>query len=153
VQFQVRGHAGRHFSELQLGAGGLTSLLLAPGDYELSVFGSGTAEQTVPFSIRAGEESRFALRLVRGVRQRFAIAIAAATLPDGGSLSLLVRHGEETVRRRSPDAPRGADGKRTGEVWLAPGSYTVTVSCGALSTTVPFAVRTEEGPAVQVELR
>ncbi len=154
VQFQVRGRAGSHFSELQLDAGGLTSRLLAPGDYELCVFGNGTAEQTVPFSIRAGEETRFELRLVRGVRQRFEVAIAAAIpAPDGGSLSLLVQRGEQIVRRRSLGAPRGAGGKRTGEVWLTSGSYTVTVSCGTLTTTVPFAVGTEEGPVVQLELR
>lgn len=150
----VQARTGNHFSELQLGAGGLTSTLLAPGDYELCVFGNCTAEQTVPFSIRANEETKFELRLSRGVRQRFEIAIAAAvSVPDGGSISLLVNRGEDIVRRRSLGAPKAAGSRRTGEVWITPGTYTVTASCGSLTTTVPFDVGIEEGPAVQVELQ
>ena len=153
VRFQAR-RAGRFMGELQLGAGEVVSGLLLPGDCELSVFGNGTAAQTIPFAIRPGEETRLELRLERGVRQRLEVAIPAASVAAGEEVHLLVHRDGALVWRLSRSAPTSAKASLfTEDVWLLAGSYTLTATWGSRRATAPFAVGAEEGPAVSVELR
>lgn len=153
VRFQVHGRTQRHFAELQLDAGGLTSGPLDPGDYELAVFGAETAEQTVPFAVRAGEETQLELRLLPGVRQRIEIAPGAA--PGGTAddrVHVVVRRDDELVRRREHHVR--TDGRPcAAELWLAPGSYSLTATCGTAEAAARFTVGALEGPPVRVELR
>ena len=124
---------------------------MAPGDYELVVFGNGTAEQTVPFAIHPAEDTHIELHLARGVHQSFEIAVPLDAAPAGRVL-LIVQRGDETVGRRS--LPTGRDAtRRKSEAWLAPGSYTLSASHGTLRAAVQFRVGAEEGPPVQLDLQ
>ena len=145
VQFRARSLDGGASAEMQLGAGELTSPLLTAGKYELLVFGNGVAEQTVPFVVRAAEETRIDLSLERGVRQGIEIRLPSGFAP-GDAIELAVRRGEESVRRRT--LRPSADAKARMEIWLTPGRYSAAASFGPRRAEESFTVGSEEGTAV-----
>lgn len=154
VQFRARrrdgGPAG---GSVQLRAGEIASTRLNPGDYDLTVSGNGTAEQTVGFVIRNDEVSRFDLSLQAGVRQNFAIAVPA-NATAGDTINLRVMRGDQHVRTRLVGRATGSASKpRKTMIWLVPGDYTATVTCGAFRAVAPFTIGAEEGPAVPMQLK
>jgi hypothetical protein len=150
VQFVAHRRDGGHsYFDLQLGASEIVGQDVAPGDYELVVSGNGTAEQTVPFTIRAAEESRFELRLERGVRQLVEVLVAAEV--RGEPIEVLVQRGDQVVRRK-PFGTASAD-RRKLELWLARGDYTLIAQSRSRRTEVTMRIGAEESPTLRVELQ
>ena len=130
-------------------AGQLRSSVLAAGRYHVAVGGPGVAAQAVPFTIRAGEETKVEVQLQAGTTQR-----CECELPSGAkvpSVTLRFRRGETYCGRAwagaRPDQPTAT------EVWLAPGEYTVTAEAGELRGTAAFTVGAVPGSAVHITMR
>lgn len=154
VQFRARRRdGGAPGGTVKLGVGQLASTRLNPGEYDLTVSGNGTAEQTIPFVIRDNEVTRFELSLQTGVRQRFVIVVPTSATA-GDAINLRVMLGEQHVRSRLAGRATNAEDKpRKTRVWLVPGDYTATVTCGKLRAVLPFTVGIEEGPALPLKLK
>ncbi|HEX6813028.1 MAG TPA: sigma-70 family RNA polymerase sigma factor [Planctomycetota bacterium] len=135
--------------DLQLGASELLGQQITPGDDELVAYGNGTAEQTLPFTIRADEETRLELRLERGVRQLVEVLVAAEV--RGEPIEVLVQRGDRLVRRK-PLGTANAE-KRKVELWLARGDYSLVAQSRSRRAEATFRIGAEEGPPVRVELR
>lgn len=119
------------------------SELLAPGDYVLLVRGEGIATALVPFAVRAGAATEVAPVIAAGVRTRFRFERGGG----GGDRTLELRQGDE-LRAWAFASGNRADG----EVFLAPGDYTVRVK-GSPRAAVAFTVGDREGAPVVVDLR
>jgi hypothetical protein len=127
-------------------AGGRRTSVLAAGDYSVLVFGNGVAAQSVPFTIRTGEQIVVDVTLAAGISQRFQCELPADVRDY---VRLQVRRGDAFVARAWTNS---ASSERTAEVWLAPGDYTVTAECGALRGSATFTVGAASGPPVSVTL-
>jgi hypothetical protein len=129
---------------------GLRSEQLEPGNYELRVRGDGVAEELIPFTIRLGEDTQVAVALRAGSRQRIVLA------PPAGAVG--PRDGTCTVRRGAELAtvayPRGAAGEPiAADVWLRPGTYSLTATLGGLRGAATFTVGDKEGEPLVVPMR
>jgi RNA polymerase sigma factor (sigma-70 family) len=129
--------------------GRLHTSALNPGDYLLLVSGKGTAAQAVPFSIRAGEETTNTLQLQPGTSQRVECVMPTGFEPKG-SVTLRVRRANTLVQRTWASVTQQPI---AAELWLAPGTYDVTATVGALTGTATFTVGAEPREPVTVTLR
>ncbi len=151
VQFRARRQdGGATQGVLDLRANHVESPLLRPGAYNLLIYGNGCAEQTVPFTIRANEQTDLSLALQSGVLQRFEVT-APDLATDSLTVQLVIRRSDQLVRELTVRAV--TQNGRTAKIWLTPGSYTLVASSGTRVATVPFAVGSEEAPALPVQVR
>ena len=127
----------------------LESSPLAPGAYRLLVHGNSVAAESVPFTVRAGEETAVRVTPRPGVRQQFVVTGSMAPM----GVIVHVRRGTALIAIVSLMARGG--GFAPGEVWLAPGDYEASIR-----TTPPqtgpahaFTVGTTEGPSVSLVLQ
>ena len=137
------------YVEKENGSGPRRTNPLPPGDYRLLVTGKGIAAQAVPFSIRAGAETKLEVRLQTGTSQRVEFVV-----PRGVTLKkpirLRVLQGGEFVQRAWAFVRKKAP---VATVWLAPGKYRVTATAGDLRGSVTFNVGPDPAPPVRIELR
>jgi hypothetical protein len=128
----------------------LRSQLLAPGDYLLLAQGEGVVAQLLPFTIAAGGETELTLARQPGVRQsiEFALAPGAARPPY---VAFQVRSGSKLAAWLSARSQSDAPFRR--DVWLAPGTYTLTTENCTLQTSVAFTVGDTEGPPLRLVVR
>jgi RNA polymerase sigma factor (sigma-70 family) len=128
----------------------LRSDLIAPGDYALLAQGEGFVAQVLPFTIHAGSESALTVTRRPGVRQWIEFDLA----PGGERPSYIpfeVRRGATLVALLSAAGKRGAPFRR--EVWLAPGSYTLSTKEREPLATAAFTVGATESSPVRVVVR
>lgn len=128
-----------------------SSELLRPGEYLLLACGAAVRSQALPFAVKADQPTELQLRTAPGVRQviEFVRPVGAAELPGRVAFELR-RDGRlmawNTARRR-------AEGPLAGEVWLAPGSYSLATREREPRTTATFTVGEAESPPFRIELR
>jgi RNA polymerase sigma-70 factor (ECF subfamily) len=123
-----------------------TSEPLPVGSYRLFADGKTLAAQSMPFEIRAGETTRVDVRMHKGVRQQFDIALPEKIEPPWGSLRIF--RGADVVRNEGASREEGKP--CTVEVCLEPGDYTVAVKFGELEGSATFTVGEREGEPVRI---
>jgi len=157
LDFHIRNRDMRPFGARWLGDGLLRTVALAPGEYYVQFWCDGFARRLVPFTIRAGEDTRVDTQLAPGIRQRLEFVRA-----DGKKVSHLASHslfcGDEALIHRhfvyGRDAPVYAlDGAMTANLWLEPGAYRLEAKDEAASGLAQFTVGEREGPPVRIVLR
>jgi hypothetical protein len=116
----------------------------------LLVFGADTAAQSVPFVIRAGEETAVPVRLQSGVRQSFELLLPAGAEVKGG-VALRLARGSDYVGRTWTAVKPGQP--CSNEMCLRPGSYTATATADNLRGSAAFTVGSSAGAPVRIELR
>ncbi len=136
---------GTWLTSVRAEAGSARSEPLLPGDYEL-VFTGDIAAQRVPFSIRAGVETKLDVQVTGGAQVTVNCAPPAGEPPR--SIPIVVANATGIVWRGS--LWRRGDVFTT-TVSLGPGSYTVTATSGELGAEQTFTVG-DEAPEVTLTL-
>lgn len=127
----------------------LRSSPLNPGQYRLQVRGQGFAAQTVPFSIRDGEETELDVSMVRATNQRFEFRARTGTeLPR--RVRFEVRRGDDLV---VVSIARAATDGLTCNEWLAPADYSLVVITAGVKGSAQFTVANKAAADVVVSLR
>jgi len=151
AEFRILDAAMMISTELKQGDGGLVSGPLPPGDHRLIVSGKAVAAQSLPFVVRAGEQTSLNVKLEPGVRQRFEV-VAATSAASTDGLVVRVHRGSEQIARSWIAASEGRVG--TGEMSLLPGDYRATVvEQGRELASATFTVGATEAAPIRLELR
>jgi hypothetical protein len=139
---------GTWLTRVELNQGAGRSEPLAPGDYELLVTG-GKASAVMPFSVRAGIETRLDVPIVPGEHVTLACELPAGTKP-WGLIALVVRDGEGRT------AWRGGASRYDGALatfWLPRGTYTVQATWRELRGTRELTITGETSATIVLEPR
>lgn len=125
-----------------------TSGPLAEGDHVARIAGEGIAMQAVPFSVRAGEQTRVPVRSSRAVRQRVELVLLRT---EAGSVAIDVLQDDLVVGRKSVRISRTEPCQA--DLWLAPGTYTLRAEAGPVTGRVACTVGAAEGPPLRIVLQ
>ncbi|MFO1076236.1 MAG: carboxypeptidase-like regulatory domain-containing protein [Planctomycetota bacterium] len=128
----IRNAAGKWIGRPEVSAGSVRSSPLAAGEYTLQVAAKGLATTCVPFTIRAGAETRLDVPLREGVRVEVRCTVPA-TRADLRSLELTARDADGVVAWRQ--SCWRSDGVFTASATLASGRYTIEASAEGLAGT------------------
>jgi hypothetical protein len=109
------------------------------------VRGDGIAAQALPFAIRADAETELEVRTAPGIRQR--VEFVPGTAPVQRIDFDVRRDGRLVLRHSAFGDPPVRD------LWLAPGSYTLSTREREPQSTAAFMVGSTEGKAVRIALR
>lgn len=123
---------------------------LPAGDCVLLVSGSDIAAQSIPFTVRAGEDTTIEVRVEPGIRQRVELALPGASEAVAG-VDLRVESASALVACKYVVVPSGAPPST--ELWLASGRYTVTARAGAWQGRAECTVGSEEAEPLRIALQ
>lgn len=131
--------------------GVLLSAPLAAGEHRLLVHGKNVAAQSIPFTVRAGETTKVAVKPAPGVRQRVELTTNALD-PPPRFFDVRLHRGDELLFLSSfrPDAAT----RTTVDLCLPPGAFTLTATTDEreLARTT-FTVGATEGAPLRLALR
>lgn len=126
----------------------LRSMPLNPGGYTLRVRGKGFAAQSVPFTIRNGEETKLQVSVAPGISQHFVFRVPQGQEAPAWFAFDVLRDGSAVLTGTSSSQQHFA-----AEHWLAPGEYEVAVRACGLHGSARFTVGDAPGPPVVVPIR
>ena len=115
------------------------------------VSGPEIAAQTLPVTVRVGEENIVEVRPQRGFMRRFEFE-SNVMVPEGRRIPLRITRGGETVPYWS--VGRFGANLLSLEWWFAPGQYTITAEGEGLAGSANFTVTgADTDDVIRVELR